>query len=397
MKPIRVLHIVGGLNRGGVETWLKHVVHQIDRSVFVSDFLVHTEQPASYDDEVRALGCRILRCPHTQEPIRYAKKFLAIVRESGPFDVLHSHVHAYSGFTLALGRLAGIPIRIAHSHNDTRALYPSRGMFRKLYDVASRRLLSTYCTRGIAVSEPAAEELFGSDWRNDNRFQVLHCGIDLSCFETAGPAIENEAVRSEFGFSRDALVFGHVGRFDSQKNHSFLVDTAAQIVRMDPRARFLFVGDGPLRSAVEERAADLGLQRHAVFAGSRKDVPRLMMGAMDVFLFPSIHEGLPLAIMEAQAAGLRSIVSEAVPPEAIVEKELTQRISLSVGAHEWARLACQEGWKPRFNSRRALESMAASRFSIVRSVELLSDIYMGPSGPSSADHLRLRPWEGRSE
>src|SRR5271157_154375 len=122
MKPIRILHVVGSMDRGGVETWLMNVLRHIDRDRFRMDFLVHTNQPAAYDAEVQSLGARILRCPATRHPIRYARRFLKIAKQFGPFDVLHSHVHDYSGYVVWLGRLAGVPIRISHSHNDTRTV-----------------------------------------------------------------------------------------------------------------------------------------------------------------------------------------------------------------------------------------------------------------------------------
>ena len=119
--PIRVLHVVGAMNRGGVETWLMHLVRRYQGTRVRTDILVHTDEPAAYDAELLEHGCRILRCPLVRRPIRYGHAVKRLLREHGPYDVVHSHVHHFSGYVLRLARKAGVPVRIAHSHNDTRA------------------------------------------------------------------------------------------------------------------------------------------------------------------------------------------------------------------------------------------------------------------------------------
>lgn len=116
--PVRILHVLGGMERAGAETWLMHLLRMIDRDRYRMDFLVHVPEPQDYDDEIRALGSSILPCPHTRNPCRYARAFGEILRAHGPYDVVHSHVHHHSGFVLRLAKHAGVPTRIAHSHLD---------------------------------------------------------------------------------------------------------------------------------------------------------------------------------------------------------------------------------------------------------------------------------------
>jgi hypothetical protein len=156
MKPLRILHVLGAMNRGGVETWLMHVLRHLDRERFQIDILVHTDRPAAYDSEVLALGSKILQCPYTNNPLLYARRFLQVIKRNGPFDVLHSHVHHFSGLILALGRIAGIPVRIAHSHSDTIAAESRAGLVRRMYLGAMERLIRAHCTHGFAVSERLA-------------------------------------------------------------------------------------------------------------------------------------------------------------------------------------------------------------------------------------------------
>jgi glycosyltransferase involved in cell wall biosynthesis len=269
---------------------------------------------------------------------------------------------------LWLGKRAGIPARIAHSHSDTRALAADAGLSRKGYLSLSRRLIAANCTHGLAVSRPAARDLFGARWERDHRFQVLHCGVDLDPFRQT---FDRATVRSDFGFRGDQIVFGHVGRFDEPKNHAFLAEIAREIVRREPSARFLLVGDGPLRPSIEERLRRAGIADRVVFAGLRSDVPRLLTAAMDGFLFPSQYEGLGLALIEAQAANLPATVSDVIPAEADVVPKLVRRLSLKEPASAWAECALRH----RERSGDALAEMERSSFNIVESFRELMRVY----------------------
>ncbi|MFQ4142453.1 glycosyltransferase family 1 protein [Chlorogloeopsis sp. ULAP02] len=332
--PIRILHIVGGMNRGGIETWLMHTLRNIDRDRFHMDFLVHTTQPCAYDDEIRTLGSQIISCPVDRfQPWKYSANFQQILQMYGPYDVVHSHVHYFSGYILRLAQRSGIPIRIAHSHNNTSCVEAKAIWYRRLYLDLMRTWIDRYATLGFGCSRQALVDLFGCTDNIHPHLQVLYYGIDLTSF--CDP-VDTVAVRSELGIPKDAFVVGHVGRFEPQKNHVFLLDIAAEIVKREPKMYLLLVGVGSLRADIEQRVTKLGLGDRVIFAGSRSDVPRLMRGAMDVFLLPSLYEGLGLVLVEAQAAGLPCIFSDVVPEEADVVKPLVNRISLSQPASSWA-------------------------------------------------------------
>lgn len=372
MRPIHILHVVGAMNQGGVETWLMHVLRHLDTDKFRTDFLVHTDKPAAYDNEIRRLGSRLFPCPHHRNPAMYARHFFELTKRYGPFDVLHSHVHHFSGFTLTLGKIAGTPMRIAHCHNDTSALDAQAGLRRSAYLKISRRLIGTSRTKGLAVSQKAATALFGRGWHADSRIEVLHCGIDPP---SPDKALRSTGLRAEFGFSNSHTVYGHVGRFSPQKNHHFLLDCAAQISSIDRHAKFLLIGDGPLRPEIEARARSLGLESHIVFSGLRCDVPSLMAEVIDVLLLPSLNEGLPIVVLEAQAAGTTCLVSEAIPEEACIHPALLRRLALSNGAGNWAHFARQIAKEPRFDRMRASELFRNSTFEISRCIKHLCQVY----------------------
>lgn len=325
--------MVGGMNRGGAETWLMHVLRKIDRKQFHMDFLVHTEKPCNYDDEIRALGSRVIPCLSPKKPWAYALNFRRILKEFGPYDVIHSHVHHYSGFILWLANLMGVPVRIAHSHNDTTLVDRSAGNFRRVYLHLTERMIQKHATVGLACSRQAASALYGTDWESDLRWCILYCGIDLDPFRQSVNRIE---VRKELNIPLDSFVVGHVGRFDKQKNHDFLIDIAYELAKEKPNMHLLLIGDGPLRPEIEKKVKSFGLVDKVIFAGVRSDVPRLMKGAMDVFVMPSFHEGLPVVGIEAQASGLPLVISDSITKEMDIVNGAIHRRSIHSSATDWA-------------------------------------------------------------
>ena len=336
-RPIRILQVVGCMNRGGVETWLMHVLRNIDRDRFKMDFVLHTSESCHYNDEIRSLGCRIIVSPYRPHPNRnwwnYMANFRKILEKYGPYDVVHSHLDSFSGNILRIAKQAGVPIRIAHSHNDTTIRVAEGGWVRKLYVAWLKKRIARYATVGLPCSRKAAIDLFGSQWKSDRRWQILYCGLDLEPFQAQ---IDSASVRAELNIPQDAFVIGHVGRFEPQKNHQFLIEIAASIAQQEPNMRLLLIGNGSLRADIEAKVAQLGLTDKVVFAGVRSDIPRLMLGAMDIFLLPSLFEGLPLVLIEAQAAGLPCIYSDVISEEADVVKSLMKRLPLSDSASKWA-------------------------------------------------------------
>jgi glycosyltransferase involved in cell wall biosynthesis len=384
---VRILHVVGGMSRAGAETWLMHVLRRIDRKQFRMDFLVHTRRETAYDAEVRALGSRIIPCLDPSRPCRYAPQFRRVLAECGPYDVVHSHLHHFNGIVLRLA--AGcVPVRIAHSHLDTSRLDCRSPWPRKAYLRLCERWIHRYATLRLACSRDAAACLYGPAWKQDPRVQILPCGLDLDPFSELP---DRRTVRAGLGIPADALVLGHVGRFCEQKNHTFLLDVAAEVLCRQPKAMLLLVGEGPLQEPLREKARRLGILEKIVFAGSRGDVPSLMLGAMDVFVFPSLYEGLGLVAVEAQAAGLPCILSASVPQEADVMPRLVRRVSLAASPAAWADavLACRGG-ASREEREAALAEVRRSSFNIQSSLSRLESLY-GPSLPSGFHSRRNMP------
>lgn len=353
MSNGRVLHVLRQMNPGGVERWLMDVVRLQGRTSF--DFAVETDAPGLFDAEVIERGGRIFRGGVTEA-----------LRAGGPFRAVHSHVHCASGFALRAARVAGVPVRVAHAHCGVLPVDERPSLVRRLYRTVARRLIARNATRGLAVSDAARRGLFEG---LPTPVEILLPGLDLSVYKRP---VDRERVRRSLGIEADVRLAVHVGCFRAGKNHRFLVETFAAAVARNPSARLLLVGDGSLRMEIEARVKAAGIREPTIFAGSRSDI-RDLLGASDVFLFPSLSEGLGLASVEAQAAGLPCVVSTGVPPEATLIEENTRRLPLSAGVAAWAEaLLSMQSRVPRGAS---AERAVRSPFHIACSARRLEEIY----------------------
>jgi glycosyltransferase involved in cell wall biosynthesis len=371
---IRVLHVVGGLKRAGAETWLVNILKQVDRSRFQMDFLVHSRGPDDYDTEIKQLGSRIIRCPDPQRVFGYTRNLKRLLRTNGPYDIVHSHVHKFSGVVLKVSASAGVPIRIAHSHLDTTVWDTRSHALRGFYDSLMRAWINRFATGGCGASPAATRALFGEKWCSDPRWNVLFYGIDLLPFREP---YDRVLIRTRMGLPKDALVIGHVGRFSEQKNHDFIVQIAAETIKREPRSYFLLLGDGPLRAKIEERFRSHGIRDQVIFGGVRDDVASLMLGAMDAFLFPSLTEGLPLALLEAQAAGLPCVISNVIAKESDAVPRLINRLSLDDCVSQWVDCLLNVSRRQSLLSRKqALETVEDGPYNIRNSVRSLETQYL---------------------
>jgi glycosyltransferase involved in cell wall biosynthesis len=369
-KQLRVLHIVGSMDPGGVETWLLNVLKYIDRDILQFHFCTCGPKAGLYADEVASLGGRVVRCLKGPNLWSFRRNFQKMLRE-GKYDVVHSHVYLFSGMLLRWAKDEGIPIRIAHCHasRDDKPDTQARRYYRRLM----KAWINRYATCGLATSELAAAELFGENWNLEDRFRVLHCGIDLSAFDEP---IDRNAIRKELALPLDVPVVGHVANFLRVKNHAFILDVAAKVLRSHPEIHFLLVGDGPLRPQIQVEATARGLSNHMHFVGTRTDVPRLMRGAMDLFLFPSINEGFGVSLLEAQAAGLLCLVSDSVPREVSCFTGFVEFLPLSVGTDSWAEQLITKLSSSRVQRVSPPDAASRNKISVQQSVHDLTRLYL---------------------
>jgi glycosyltransferase involved in cell wall biosynthesis len=369
--PIKILHCLGTLDPGGVETWLLHVLKAIDTKRFQFDFCTFGPRAGLFAPEVEKLGARVLRCPLPKNVWKFGRRFRGILRQ-GQYDVVHSHVHLLSGLLLRWAQAENVPVRIAHSHtidNDK----PDRPL-RRYYRGLMQSWIRKHGTHGLAVSQIAGKELFAEAWQQDKRFRVLHYGIDLALFQSE---FNKDQIKRELGIPVNAPVVGHVGRFVNAKNHHFLLKIAADVLKLRPDIHFLFVGDGPLKAEIETRSTAIGISPSVHFPGTRHDIARLMQGCMDTFVFPSRWEGFGLVLIEAQAAGLPCVVSDSVSDETSIFQRRIFRLPLSKSTKEWATVIIKSLELTPLKSEETLSVLAQTGFCIRESSTLLTQLYAG--------------------
>ena len=304
----RILQVVTYMGRGGIETMLMNYYRRMDREKIQFDFLVHRDFRADFDDEIEALGGRIYRVPAMNPASGSYRKALADFFRTHPYRVVHCHLNYMSGVVLAAAKQAGVPVRIAHAH--TAAMAPGwKQSVRRL----CKHLIPLTATHRFACSTEAGRAIFGKQ-----SFSILANAIDAAAF-TPDDALRRE-VRAELGLGSELTVM-HVGRMVYAKNHEFLLDAFRELLNTEPDAKLVLIGDGELRPEIEAKAA--GLPTGSVLLlGTRTDIPRLLHAA-DVFAFPSRFEGMPVTMVEAQAAGLPCVKSDTVTDECIVTDLVT--------------------------------------------------------------------------
>lgn len=301
--PIRVAHVMGKMHGGGVEAVVMNYYRHIDRDRIQFDFLVDSDSTLIPCEEIESLGGHVFEVPQYQHLHDYMKYLEGLFAEK-KWPIVHSHVNVLSVFSLCAAARAGVPVRIAHSHSTSgKGEYAKNALKRILRTQANR-----YPTHRMACSNYAGEWLFGKH----AKFDILYNAIELNAFSF--DARVRAQVRTDLGLADDSLVIGHVGRFMPQKNHAFLLDVFSDVVTCKPNAVLILVGCGELRASIESRAVECGLADRIRFLGQRDDVKRLYQ-AFDVFVLPSLYEGLCLVGVEAQRAGLPCLLADTITHE----------------------------------------------------------------------------------
>lgn len=303
--PVRVLHAVVNMNRGGAETLLMNLYRNLDRTRIQFDFL--TSKPGIFDDEIRQKGGIVHRIPHiTDNGHRsYRRALDTFFIKHGGYKIIHSHMDKMSGIILKTAKTAGVPVRIAHSHNTMS----EGGYLPRLYKWYIGTLIASAATDRLACSHSAARWLFPG---RASEAHILQNGIECDRFKFNAEI--RARVRDELQITETTFVVGHVGRFLHQKNHAYLIEQFAEIQSRIEDSVLLLAGDGPLRAEMEQKVRNLNIAAKVRFLGVRSDIECLLQ-CFDVFVFPSFHEGLPVTLVEAQGAGLRCVISDTITTE----------------------------------------------------------------------------------
>ncbi|MEI8198956.1 MAG: glycosyltransferase family 1 protein [Eubacteriales bacterium] len=316
MDPIRVLYINGGImDRGGVSAYMMNYYRHIDRSKVQIDFVVHGFEKGVFDDEIQELGGLLYNVPVKSKNYFGNIRALRKIFRSGQYKIVHSHMDAMGAVVLKEARKCGIPIRIAHSHNTDHL---TNNKIKYLLNEIARKRINEYSTHLFACSELAGKWLFGEKAFNAGDVRVIKNAIEVETYKY-DKDISNR-MKKELSLENNYII-GNIGRFDYQKNHIFLLDVFKHVIKLIPNAKLVLVGDGHLRKKIEAKIEELGLSNSVLLLGQCSNINEILC-VFDVFVLPSLFEGLGIAAVEAQVNGLRCCLSDTLPKEVVVTDKI---------------------------------------------------------------------------
>ncbi len=326
-KPIRVAQVIGKLNAAGVESVMNNYYRNIDHSKIQFDYIIDEDSSCKPPQELKDMGARYFVVPPYQKLPAHLKALRKLYKENN-YKIVHSGMNTLAVFSLFAAWTAGVPVRINHNHSTANKGEGKRIILK----YALKPFAKLFATDYFACSEFAGRWLFGNKTFDEGKVRVFNNAIELDRF--AFDPVKRQEVRSRYDLTDKNFVVGHVGRFMPQKNHDFLIDIFAELLKKKPDAVLMLVGDGELRNEMREKADRLNISDKVIFVDPTTKVEEYYQ-AMDVFCFPSIFEGLGLVAVEAQASGLPAVVSDEVPEEADIT-DVIRHMSLRSSARKWA-------------------------------------------------------------
>lgn len=362
--PIRVLQIMGIVESGGVEAVIMNYYRHIDKSKVQFDFVMHKGSNQNYINEVKSKGANVYEVtPYTKNIIKFTYEIYKIIKE-GNYKIVHSNMNALSGFPLLAAYIAGVKFRILHNHTTDSIEERLRTLVKRLL----RPFAKAFANRYWACSKLAGEWMYGKKFVESGKVTIINNAINLDKF--AFNQEKRVELRKKLGLE-GKFVVGHVGRFVTVKNHEFLIDVFANVAIKKEKAILLLIGEGPLMGIIQEKVNHLGLTEKVIFLGTRSNVADLY-NVMDVFILPSLYEGLPVVGVEAQANGLPFLCSSSVTKEVGLTSSI-RFIDPNISCGEWAKEIMLFELTERVSTTSDLNKMG---FEIKNEAEKLASKYM---------------------
>ena len=364
-EPIRVASVIGRYIGGGVEAVTINYYRNIDKNKVQLDFICDEDSTNIPYEEIEKMGGKVIIIPSYSKPFKYHKELKRVLKE-GNYKIIHSNINTLSVFSLFAAKCAGVPVRIAHSHSTTNKKEKKKNLMKQVL----RPFSKVFATDYMCCSEFAGRWLFGNKEYDKGNVYLLNNAIDLDKFKY------NEALRKkkrkELGIKDDTLVIGHIGRFVAQKNHDYLIDIFNEIHKKNNNSILLLAGQGPLMEDIKNKVKELNLEDSVKFLGQRNDANELYQ-AFDVFLLPSLYEGLPVVGVEAQASGLLCYLSDDMTKETKV-LDITKFMSLNNTPEEWADNILDDVKK--YKRIDTSKEMTAKNFNIKEEAKKLEEYYL---------------------
>ena len=366
MEPIRILHVVTSLGRGGLENMLMNFYRKIDRKKVLFDFLVHKRTDSGFENEVLSLGGKIFDAPKRSASniLGYVNGLEVFFKNHSEYKIVHCHINTLSVFPLYAAKKAGVPVRIAHSHTAK-----TESGHKAVFKTVLRMFVNRFCNYRFACGEEAGKYLFGKKMFDLGEVTVIRNGIECKLF--AFDEEKRKETRKKLRLQENETVLCHVGRFDIQKNQIFLAKIFLEYNKRVKNSVMLFIGDGERRHDVSDFVIKNNIESKVIFLGVVPNVSDFLQAA-DVLVFPSFFEGLPLALVEAQANGLSVFASDAISKEVDVS-ETVRFLPLEIGAEGWAK-ELQKATPFKRNDN--IEKIRSGGYDSVQSAEYLQKFYL---------------------
>ena len=375
MNPLRILFVFGcPLKKGGTENVMINIVKNIDRDRFHIDFLIFDKTPDQSDDKkyLESLGCRFYQITARGVDRKLHNRELDEFFRDHEYDIVHTHMDAIGEEALKAAKKHGIKALIAHSHNTDQLDNPKglKDHLHKCYLIYEKHLLRRYAEHFVACSPEAGKWLFGDKICNSEKYLLLKNSIDSSAY-SFDEETRNE-VRKELGLEGRKVII-HVGQFRTQKNHGKVIEVFNELHKRDDSFALVLVGTGEEQDNIKSKVEELGLKEDVLFLGNRNDIPELLMSA-DVFLFPSLYEGLGIALLEAQAADLICVVSDTIPELAVLTEKV-RSVNLTESASVWGDIV--EEMMGKYTVRRDRSELFTEKgYDINAQIKVLESFYM---------------------
>lgn len=365
VEPVRILHVFNFFYQGGIENFVMNVYRNIDRSKIQFDFAFPMNKKGYFDDEAKALGANIYFFDSDKKSFwNYYKNLSHIIKEHGPYAAVHSHIYYFSGYILLIAKLCGVKTRISHSHETQKGR--KQTLIRRIYENAMRLMIKNNATVWLCCSNQAGECVFGKNMP----YQVLYNGIDLRRFVYRQES--RERIRKELGLEGKKVIL-NVGRFAEQKNHPFILKVFKEMTVRSEDYRLIMIGGGPLERMIREKCKEYGIYEKCVFLHNIQNTEDYYC-ASDVFILPSLYEGLGIVLVEAQATGLPTIISDKVTKE-VGMTDLAHYLSIENSEKEWADMIEQQISK-QFDRAKYNSKIIGSEFDVKQTVKCLTEIYL---------------------
>lgn len=321
----KVLMVVHGMNRGGVENFIMNLYRDIDRELIQFDFVIHSDKKCDFDDEIKELGGTVYHCPDYRivNHIGYCKWWKAFFTSHPDYRIVHSHLDSSANIHLRIAKKFKC-VTIAHSHSSDEG-FGIKAFVKSILKIG----FNNCCDYKFACSSEASKWLYGN--KADEAI-IIKNGIDTKKY-VFNAKIRNE-LREGWNISEDEVVLGHIGRLDKNKNHTFILDILKEFNELGISSTFVSAGKGEELNSLLDKANHLDLEKKVLFLGLREDIPKILQ-AFDIFIMPSVYEGLPVSSIEAQASGLKCLLSDVITRETDITGNV-EFLSLDKSSKEWA-------------------------------------------------------------